>query len=367
MTTSLVLFVVATCIGGLKFGITNMIKDKTKELEQKVREEKLQVNIDTTPLVISNVEVIDIGYSSATIKWITDEPATSQVEYGTTTLYGNFTTEDTNLVNNHIISLINLSSATKYYFRVRSRDKFGNLGISKNNIFITQSIEHFLNTEPPEVTVVNVIDVGYSSATILWYTQDQAICQIEYGTSTLYTYCTIEEANLSYWHKAVLVNLSSGTLYHFRIKSRTNLSNRGFSEDKIFFTSPKPDEISPAPVTDLRIEVGLEMAAILAWTETGDDGLVGKASYYNIRISTNPNFNWLDDWNNLDDLHSSKSGYWIGEVKRESRDVEEVAVGFPIINATHYIAVKVADEYWNWSKLSNITSYYSHGVPPPPK
>jgi peroxiredoxin len=81
---------------------------------------------DETPPTISGVSVSNITESSATITWLTNEDATSQVEYGKTETYGSSTTLDTNLTESHNVTLNGLSDNTTYYFKVISKDASDN-------------------------------------------------------------------------------------------------------------------------------------------------------------------------------------------------------------------------------------------------
>src|SRR5206468_4233637 len=56
---------------------------------------------DTRPPVISGVVATAISQTNATINWTTDEPATSQVAYGTTAAYGTSTVADAALTTSH--------------------------------------------------------------------------------------------------------------------------------------------------------------------------------------------------------------------------------------------------------------------------
>jgi len=60
------------------------------------------------------------GSVDATITWQTSAPASTQVEYGTTTNYGTLTTLDPTPVTEHAVTLTNLTPLTRYYFRVLS-------------------------------------------------------------------------------------------------------------------------------------------------------------------------------------------------------------------------------------------------------
>jgi Bacterial Ig domain/Purple acid Phosphatase, N-terminal domain len=92
---------------------------------------------DKTPPVLSAITAVSITSSGATITWTTDEAATSQVDYGTSTAYTNTTGLDANLVVSHSATLTGLSANTVYHYRVRSRDASGNLATSGDFTFTT--------------------------------------------------------------------------------------------------------------------------------------------------------------------------------------------------------------------------------------
>ncbi|WP_208711209.1 galactose oxidase-like domain-containing protein [Sinomonas sp. R1AF57] len=94
---------------------------------------------DTTPPVISAVSAGTPSAAGATISWTTDEPATSQVEYGTTVSYGSATTADATLVTAHSQGLSGLVAATLYHYRVKSSDAAGNPAVSGDLTFTTAS------------------------------------------------------------------------------------------------------------------------------------------------------------------------------------------------------------------------------------
>lgn len=92
----------------------------------------------TTPPVISAVAVSDRGESSASVGWETEEPATSQVEYGTTSAYGSTTPLDKELTTNHSVTLTGLEPNTTYHFRMKSKDATGNEATSSDAAFQTE-------------------------------------------------------------------------------------------------------------------------------------------------------------------------------------------------------------------------------------
>jgi len=114
---------------------------------------------DNAPPTISNVTA-SATETGAAITWATNEPASSQVNYGITTTYGSVTPLNNNLVTLHTVNLSGLTSGTTYHYKVKSKDKAGNEAVSEDKTFSTsvpppkaevQIIEHRLvvEHEPP--------------------------------------------------------------------------------------------------------------------------------------------------------------------------------------------------------------------------
>lgn len=91
----------------------------------------------TPPPVIYNVSAINITYNSAKIRWYTDVPSDSRVEYGTQS--GNYTYAAGSPLNTtyHLIPLSGLRPNTRYYYRVRSCAPAGNCAYSSEYWFRT--------------------------------------------------------------------------------------------------------------------------------------------------------------------------------------------------------------------------------------
>ena len=97
---------------------------------------------DTVAPTISGISVSNITTSTATVIWTTDEPATSQVEYGKTADYGSATSLAEQLATNHSVGLSGLEPDTAYHFRVKSKDSANNIAISGDYTFTTaKSVE----------------------------------------------------------------------------------------------------------------------------------------------------------------------------------------------------------------------------------
>ena len=104
-----------------------------------------------TTLTISEVKVSNITDLSTTISWVTDKPATSQIEYGTTDAYGSTTPLDQKLTTSHSATLSGLKPNTIYHFKVKSKDASGNEATSQDQTFTTRGTVSVAAEIGPEV------------------------------------------------------------------------------------------------------------------------------------------------------------------------------------------------------------------------
>jgi len=95
--------------------------------------------VDVTPPTIS-VGVPSVSSTSATINWTTNEPATSQVEYGLTSGYGTTTSLVSTLTTSHSVVLSGLDSSTTYHYMVKSTDAANNTKTSDDQTFTTSAL-----------------------------------------------------------------------------------------------------------------------------------------------------------------------------------------------------------------------------------
>jgi len=92
---------------------------------------------DSTPAIVSAVTSSGVTTTSANIAWTTNEPADSQVQFGTSTAYGSSTVVDPTLTLSHTAALTGLLPATTYHYRVISVDRGGNVTQSADFTFVT--------------------------------------------------------------------------------------------------------------------------------------------------------------------------------------------------------------------------------------
>lgn len=124
-----------------------LIKGKDVAGNEAVGElQQVTTSADTRPPQISEFivegEIIGTGEEATAqliVSWKTDEPATSQVEFGegSGTTYSQKTQEDSALSNSHLVVVSGLSPAKVYHLRALAKDQYGNEAQSIDKVVIT--------------------------------------------------------------------------------------------------------------------------------------------------------------------------------------------------------------------------------------
>ena len=184
----------------------------------------------TTGPQISNVQATAITDDSATITWTTDQPATSQVEYGPTSAYGSTTPLDATLVTSHSVTINGLNASMLYHYRALSTNGNGD-NASDDFTFQTDG--------PPVISNVQVTNVAADSATVTWTTAAPATSQVLYGLTAAYGSETPLDPTAVTDHAVTLTGLTPDTVYHYQVIS-TNAHGSDQSSDDAFQTTGLP-------------------------------------------------------------------------------------------------------------------------------
>jgi fibro-slime domain-containing protein len=171
---------------------------------------------------ISDVRVVYTTGTTATIQWLTDEPANSEVEYGTKDTYGSKKT-DSKRVGIHDITLSGLNPATTYHFKVRSKDADNNVSVWYDMTFRTDITNRADNDQLIIYDILptseNNVNVTENSAVISWRTNKLSDGFVKYGVSTTSlnkkSYTTLPR---DFQKSVTLTGLTSGTTYYFEIE-----------------------------------------------------------------------------------------------------------------------------------------------------
>jgi hypothetical protein len=88
----------------------------------------------------------------------------------------------------------------------------------------------------------------------------------------------------------------------------------------------------------------------LIWTAPGDDGMTGRASRYDLRVSANAisGVDTLSWWNAATVVNMS------GQVPAPAGTADSVAVSNLVVGTQYYAILRAADEVPNWSGFSNV-------------
>jgi hypothetical protein len=123
--------------------------------------------VENTPPVITSPITVAPGYVDAIVYWDTDELATSQVEFGESTLLGRTARDDTP-TDSHAVSLPQLEPARTYYFRIVTTDRAGNVTVDDNN----GAFHSFATLQPRLPPWTDNLESGNSNWTV--YTVDES-------------------------------------------------------------------------------------------------------------------------------------------------------------------------------------------------
>lgn len=202
---------------------------------------------DTTAPTLSAIVVTSLATSTATVTWTTSEAASAQVAYGTTASYGSTSSLDGNLEFTHSATLTGLTPNTIYHYQVRSTDAAGNLAMSTDATFTTESIQVVVppDTIPPVISSISTASVSNIAATITWTTNELATSTLVYGTTMSYGSEATIPATALLAHEAALVNLSPQTTYYYCIYATDLAGNTSNSCGNSFTTGSTPDTTPP--------------------------------------------------------------------------------------------------------------------------
>lgn len=116
----------------------------------------------------------------------------------------------------------------------------------------------YQDTTAPLISNIRTSNLRSNSATITWTTDDASSSKVEYGRTVSYGNSADSPDRVTS-HSVIINNLSPGTQYHFRVKSKNSSNLEGNSSDRTFttavaLTNPSP---SPSPITIRAIPLNL--------------------------------------------------------------------------------------------------------------
>uniref|UniRef100_A0A831UBJ9 Fibronectin type-III domain-containing protein n=1 Tax=Geobacter metallireducens TaxID=28232 RepID=A0A831UBJ9_GEOME len=179
------------------------------------------------PVVIEGPLVVNVTHQSAVIRWETDEPADSVIEYGTTADFGERASRAA-LVTSHNLPIVGLAEGTTYHFRVLSRDAGGNgPAASAVGTFTTDILPR--NDKPVITKNPEVIHATDTTVTIAWETDRPTDSVVDYGAGDAKDKRS-SNAKKEQKHQVTLTNLTPGNSYGYAIASTDMAGNTAVAD-----------------------------------------------------------------------------------------------------------------------------------------
>jgi hypothetical protein len=236
---------------------------------------------DAMAPVIDSISVPVMASNEAVVVWKTDEPATSQVLYGTTTGdRSKFSITDLTKSIYHVVTLspetVNagaaggtneLTAETPYYYVVKSADIAGNTATSPEQTFTTPSTGNVTivavsvvnnigagtgitpDTIPPTISTIVASSTDSFNEAISFTTNEDAVAFVDYGKTTSYG-DSVGSPILTQSHNVKIHGLTMGTSYHFRVKAIDKAGNQTTADDMTFNTPFLSESTTTVPLDD---------------------------------------------------------------------------------------------------------------------
>lgn len=120
------------------------------------------------------------------------------------------------------------------------------------------------DSDPPQISDVQVVDISFDSASIRWKTNENSSAHLYYGKTLSYEIGTLEDhlGNLTYSHKIDIENLQENTVYNFQIRSSDSAGNQSIKDGYNFKTLSQ--KISLENVSGLNAVAG-DATVALSW------------------------------------------------------------------------------------------------------
>ena len=201
-----------------------------------------------------------INNTGITISWSTDQLATTQLAYGTTTALGQLSPLQTTLAASHGVVLTTLNPGTTYYFVAQSTNASGVTGYSTVYTFTTTGTA----TSPaPVISAVTATSITSTSATITWTTDQASSSQVNYGTTTSYGSSSTLNSSLVTSHSVTLTGLTPGTTYDFDVVSANSSSVSSNSTNSSFTTTAV---VAGPVITNVATSAITSSSVTITWT-----------------------------------------------------------------------------------------------------
>lgn len=131
------------------------------------------------------------------------------------------------------------------------------------------------DTIAPVISDITSTDLSTTSAKIAWKTNEYATTQVFYGATTGYASSTAQNSARVKDHTETLTGLSTGTLYHYSVRSVDEAGNAATSTDATFTTTAA--DMTPPVISSISATGTSATSTAVSWTT---DELADSKVYY---------------------------------------------------------------------------------------
>jgi len=236
----------------------------SESVAQRLRVRTLAQPDGEMPRLLGRPTVAEVKRDRALIRWRTDEPATSRVQFGADVDYG-FEGGDGDFVQEHAVALTNLAPGSVYHFRVGSADRAGNGPAWSGDFALTTPLERD-DRLPEFVRVPAVRGLTEKSVLLNFASSEPTAVAVAYGTTSNYELGTVTRAALQTGHEVRINKLQPDQLYHFRVGLTDGVGNgpevRTLTVRTLAGADKRPPQILTGPIVVART-VG---EAVVEWS-----------------------------------------------------------------------------------------------------
>ena len=182
-------------------------------------------------------------------------------------------------------TLAGLAAGTSYRVAMTASDAAGNVAPISNVVVVTTAGTPTpppppADTTAPTLSAITAGSITTTGATISWNTNEAADTQVDIGLTSSYGQSSTLSTTLETTHSQTLSGLTSGTLYHYRVKSKDAAGNLAVSGDNTVTTLTPPDTTAPsAPLSLVATPVSTTQIN-LGWSASTDNvGVIGYRIY----------------------------------------------------------------------------------------
>lgn len=207
---------------------------------------------------INSIEISDITYTSALISWVTGDSTKEEVQYGTSTSYGQSVAgKSLSFTTNHTVKLEDLKIGTRYHFRI--------VATSSDGEVIRSSDLTFTTLDTPKFTKISASTVDANKVDIFWDTNTATSGTVSYTKSGETKALTVGTSVRSIKHTTSIEGLIGSSDYTYTITATDEHGDQVTSAVQSFKT---PVDTVPPQIKDLKTTVtrsGDESVLTITW------------------------------------------------------------------------------------------------------